>query len=84
MNYHESLGVGDFCCFTSMKAIAAVTIRMSKEFLKTLIVEGSSLSDRYNSLKHCELSVETSDFELSGVKKKKLLYWTLFTHEKSI
>ena len=66
-----SLGVGDFCCFTSMKAIAAVTIRMSKEFLKTLIVEGSSLSDRYNSLKHCELAVETSDFELSGTKKKK-------------
>ena len=69
---------------TVMKVGAAVTIRMSKEFLKTLIVEGSSLSDRYNSLKHCELSVETSDFELSGVKKKKLLYWTLFTHEKSI
>ena len=68
--------MGDFCCFTSMKVGAAVTIRMSKE--------GSSLSDRYNSLKHCELSVETSDFELSGVKKKKLLYWTLFTHEKSI
>ena len=68
--------MGDFCCFTSMKVGASVTIRMSKE--------GSSLSDRYNSLKHCELSVETSDFELSGVKKKKLLYWTLFTHEKSI
>ena len=71
MNYHESLGVGDFCCFTSMKAIAAVTIRMSKEFLKTLIVEGSSLSDRCNSLKHCELAVETSDSELLGAKKKK-------------
>ena len=55
--------MGDFCCFTSMKVGASVTIRMSKE--------GSSLSDRYNSLKHCELAVETSDFELSGTKKKK-------------
>ena len=72
MNYHESLGVGDFCCFTSMKAIAAVTIRMSKEFPKILIAEGSSLSDRYNFLKHCELAVEASDSELSSTKTAPL------------
>ena len=75
--------MGDFCCFTSMKAIAAVTIRMSKEFLKTLIVEGSSLSDRCNSLKHCELAVETSDSELLGAKKKKNCSAALFFSMRS-
>ena len=67
--------MGDFCCFTSMKVGASVTIRMSKE--------GSSLSDRYNSLKHCELAVETSDSELLGAKKKKNCSAALFFSMRS-